>query len=172
MLALQQETRIKAGLSILATALIGLMIIAAAPVLPVLIPDGLGTLRIGMTAGQAKTVLGHKLDIDSAVEGCGQAGNVPIRNVGLLFEGEHLAWIEVDGPGVTARGIAVSANEQQVHAAFGKLVVEPHTISVTGHYLKIRTTRTTGYVFETERGRVSRFRAGIYPAVEYVEGCL
>jgi hypothetical protein len=57
----------------------------------------------------------------------------------------------------------------------GRLRVLPHKYT-DGHYLIVPLgtgpDSLSRLVFETdEKGRVSTFRAGLYPQVEWVEGC-
>ena len=56
------------------------------------------------------------------------------------------------------------------------LEVQPHKYDARGHYLIVvpRAPADSLYrlIFETDSlGRVRRYRAGLRPAVEYVEGC-
>ena len=56
----------------------------------------------------------------------------------------------------------------------GQVKVTPHKYE-DGHYLTVTPTAAADkqfrIVFETARGRVTRYRAGLMPSVEYVEGC-
>jgi len=50
--------------------------------------------------------------------------------------------------------------------------VEPHKYIDDGHYLTIRSAdRKYGIRFETEKGKITGFYAGLYSAIQYVEGC-
>jgi hypothetical protein len=55
-----------------------------------------------------------------------------------------------------------------------RVAVSPHKYT-GGHYLTVTPTAPgdSAYrmVFETDGRRVTQFRAGVRPAVEYVEGC-
>ncbi|MDF1506014.1 hypothetical protein PYV61_23880, partial [Roseisolibacter sp. H3M3-2] len=90
--------------------------------------------------------------------------------------GGAVARIDVDSPTVaTAAGVRVGDPEARVVEAYGaRAAVTPHKY-VDGHYVTVTPAAPADsayrLVFETERGRVTRYRAGRRPAVEYVEGC-
>jgi len=52
------------------------------------------------------------------------------------------------------------------------VTVTPHKYE-DGHYLTVNAADDSSFaiVFETSKGRVTRYRAGRRPAVELVEGC-
>ena len=54
----------------------------------------------------------------------------------------------------------------------GRVTVEPHKY-INGHYLIIapETSDSTRIIFETDGARVTSVRAGLLPAVAWVEGC-
>jgi hypothetical protein len=66
--------------------------------------------------------------------------------------------------------VSVGSSEAEVRAAFPRLTVEPHKYT-DGRYLNAKLSPKSGVVFETDKIKVTRFRLGTYPAVEYVEGC-
>ena len=80
---------------------------------------------------------------------------------------------------VTARGIATTDGiqvgdlEAAVRTKFGSSVkIEPHKYIDDGHYLTIRSSdRKYGIRFETEKGKITSFYAGLFSAIQYVEGC-
>jgi hypothetical protein len=93
----------------------------------------------------------------------------------MLIE-DVLERIDVDSSGVaTAEGIRVGASEADVMAAYGsRVAVQPHKYTgPRGHYLIVGdpADTTRRLVFETDGSRVTTFRAGRRPAVDFVEGC-
>ena len=53
-----------------------------------------------------------------------------------------------------------------------KVEVRPHKYDDSGHYLILDATGgREALVFEESDGKVTAIRAGLKPAVEYVEGC-
>jgi hypothetical protein len=147
------------------------LLMAAAPPSE-LSPDGLLPLTLGMTVAQAGNALGKPLAVDYADESkaCGQVLDPRYKTTSLMFVDGKLARIDVRRRGLSFNGISVGATEAQVRAAFPKLLVEPHKYT-DGRYLNVKLAANTGVVFETDKGKVTRFRLGSYPAVDYVEGC-
>jgi hypothetical protein len=82
------------------------------------------------------------------------------------------ARIDLTAPGVpTESGIDVGATEARVREAYGsRLSTSPHKY-VDGHYLTITTDPAHRIIFETDGERVTRYRVGRLPEVEWVEGC-
>ena len=85
-----------------------------------------------------------------------------------------VARVDVDSAGVaTAAGARVGDTEERVKGLYaGRVAVSPHKYE-EGNYLTVTPDADTTYaiVFETSKGRVTRFRGGRRPQVEYVEGC-
>jgi hypothetical protein len=78
-----------------------------------------------------------------------------------------------DSSVATPRGARVGMDEDSVRALYGgRLRIKPH-LYVDGHYLIYVGQADTLHrlVLETNEGRVLAWRMGLYPAVEYVEGC-
>ena len=106
--------------------------------------------------------------------------------VGLLRDsGKGPLFMVVDGKiarvDVTQRGIqtnhkvSVGDDEAKIAQVYPERVtVSPHKYT-DGHYVTVgpRTPADSGFelVFETESLRVTRYRAGRLPEVEWVEGC-
>jgi hypothetical protein len=88
----------------------------------------------------------------------------------------RIARVEVfDSTVVTNHGARIGDTEATIDSLY------PHRVTVTphkyteGHYLLVAPRDSTDsgleLVFETEGGRVTQYRAGRLPEVEYVEGC-
>jgi len=95
--------------------------------------------------------------------------------VRVMVEGGRIARVDVDTAGIrTAVGAGIGDTEEQVQRLYsGRVSVTPQKY-VNGHYLTVTpNVADTSYaiVFETADGKVTRFRAGRRPQVEYVEGC-
>jgi hypothetical protein len=149
------------------------VLLAAAPAAQ-LTPSGMGSVRIGMAPGQVEVALGAKLAIEypndpSCVEG-GRADRKD-QHIWYLFENGRLASVEI-GEGRTVNGVGIGDTDRAVRKAFPKIVAERHQYDDEGEYLKVKASGKSGIVFETHKGLVTVIRAGKYPAVEYVEGCL
>lgn len=139
--------------------------------------DGYGKLRIGMSASAARAALGAAWTDSGAGRG-DACRHVRIAEAGstmrAMLVGETVARIEVDSGGVvTDRGARVGDSEERIDSLYRGLVrVEPHKYT-DGNYLVVTpdADTTRRIVFETDGQRVTRYRAGRTPEVEWVEGC-
>ena len=87
-----------------------------------------------------------------------------------------IPWQPGDAPPSTTRtaaGIELGSSEAEIAAAYGPARVAPHPYLEDGGHLVIVEGKRPGsaLVFETAAGRVTGFRAGRHPAVDYSEGC-
>jgi hypothetical protein len=139
---------------------------------------GIGPLRAGMTFDEADAALHGALLVPVEVDttGCdylvwdgGPSG------VHVMFDQHRVARIDVDTASIaTAAGARVGDDEARIKRLYPGVVVTPHKY-VDGHYLTVTPTAPADkryrLIFETAGGRVTRYRAGMLPSVEYVEGC-
>jgi hypothetical protein len=138
---------------------------------------GIGPIQAGTTIEAASATLGGALVLPAGADtaGCTYARwhNGP-TGVRVMVEGGRIARVDVDSAGIrTAAGVGVGDTEAQVQRLYrGRAKVTPSKYEV-GHYLTVVDSADTTFalVFESRAGRVTRFRAGRRPQVEYVEGC-
>jgi hypothetical protein len=137
---------------------------------------GLGPLRAGMTVAEASKVLGGALVMPAeTAAGCDYATwRGGPRGVHVMIDDGLIARVEIDSVGIaTAAGARVGDTEERIRSLYpGRVTVTPHKYE-DGHYLTVNAVDDSSFaiVFETSKGRVTRYRAGRRPAVEYVEGC-
>jgi hypothetical protein len=86
-----------------------------------------------------------------------------------------LARIDVDTGAVTTEdGLKIGDTEDRVKSVYGEeLETRPHKYT-DGHYLIVKGDSASAgreIVFETDGKKVTMFRAGRLPEVEWVEGC-
>jgi hypothetical protein len=170
-------------------------LIAAAPAVPppnvltnVLTYEGLGPVTMGMTVAQADRALGARLKMifseDNDPMSCGTGVRADGRNsdvVYMVMKGRivRIGVMRMEegapsNPAVrTAKNIGLGATEAQVRAAYPNVKVEPHPYGTENdHYMIVDTPdKKRGLIFETTDGKVTSFRAGVYPEVGYIEGC-
>ncbi|MES2525352.1 MAG: hypothetical protein V4617_21860 [Gemmatimonadota bacterium] len=139
--------------------------------------DGIEGVRVGMTTAQVRTAFGLPAAPPFAAGSCEYipAASLP-RRLYLMAVSDTLVRIDVrDSTVATAEGARVGDTEARIREIYGNAVrEEPHKYTgPVGHYLKVTTpgdtTRMT--VFETDGSRVTMYRVGRKPEVEYVEGC-
>jgi hypothetical protein len=145
--------------------------------------DGIGPLRVGMTAAQAEAALGHFRLIpfnpgapaDSMACGYAASDRLP-GGVKVMMEGAHVVRLDVvSGDVATAEGARIGDTEARVQQLYpGRVTVGPHKYT-DGHYLTVRPAQASDtthlIVFETDGQTVLRYRGGRKPQVEYVESC-
>lgn len=137
---------------------------------------GWGPIRAGMSVAEARAVLGGELAEPRNRECDHVAPPGGPKGVLLMMVGGQVARVEVtDTTVATAAGAHVGDPEARIHALYpARVQTGPHKY-VDGHYLVVR--RGAGadsmyrLVFETDGRRVTRFRGGRFPEVEWVEGC-
>jgi hypothetical protein len=135
---------------------------------------GVGPVAIGMRSD----------DLQGIIDTLGKLGECvyasPIERVASGFSRKDLlvmlvdgvvARVDVIGPSVaTAAGAHVGDSEARIKQLYPASRVEPHKYT-DGHYLVVETAPQRRLVFETDGTRVTRYRSGVVPAVEWVEGC-
>lgn len=141
---------------------------------------GIGPVRAGLPLQDAAAAVGGALTAPAGVEpgGCAYLawrGGPP--GVRVMVEEGRVARIDVDSGGVaTDAGARVGDTAARVQSLYpGRVAVTPHKYT-TGHYYLTVTPPAPAdsayrIVFETDGQRVTRYRAGRRPPVEYVEGC-
>lgn len=139
-------------------------------------PDGVDDVRIGMTFSELAPYLGNPADTAKIGDSCGYVGvaGAP-EGVRFMVEGRRLVRVEViNGSARTPEGIRIGDSEQRILELHPDARRLPHKYT-DGHYLIALPDAPSDtlhrYVFETDGSRVTRYRAGVYPQVEYVEGC-
>jgi hypothetical protein len=143
---------------------------------------GYGPVRAGMTLAEARSALGDTLAIpapdDSTCDHVTPAfakGAEP--SMLFMVEQGRIARVEVRDTSVaTAAGARVGDPRTRIEQLYrGRVRVQPHKYT-DGKYLIVPlgpgTDSLFRLVFETdEKGNVITFRSGLYPQVEWVEGC-
>jgi hypothetical protein len=133
----------------------------------------LGAVRMGMTVVEAEAALGAPFEPSTDTGEClyRRFAGAP---AGVLFmqAGGRIVRVDVVAAGVsTDAGIGVGAPVSQVREAYGtRVAASPHKYT-SGEYLTIAPDADHRLVFETDGERVTRYRIGRLPEVEWVEGC-
>ena len=131
-----------------------------------------------MTLKEANAVVGGTLIIPAKLEECDW---VRVRGApdGLLMmvQKERISRIDIirESTIETGAGAKIGDTEERIKALYpGRVAVEPHAYT-DGHYLVVTPPAAADssfrIVFETDGKNVLRYRSGLMPAVEYVEGC-
>jgi hypothetical protein len=140
---------------------------------------GIGRLRAGMSFAEANDSLKGALKTVATTNlaECDYVkweGGPPGLNV--MVVGGKIARVETSDTLVTtAAGARVGDSEDRIKSLYpGRVTVSPHKYA-DGHYLTVKSANAADslhfIIFETDRNKVTTFRAGIMPAVAYIEGC-
>jgi hypothetical protein len=131
-----------------------------------------------MTAAEARAALpSFRMPPGAETTGCdyASADGVP-AGVTIMVEDGRVGRIEViKGDVATSTGARIGDSESTVKKLYPQQVnITPHKYT-DGHYLTVvpKSPADSAFriIFETDGVRVLRYRAGILPQVEYVEGC-
>jgi len=144
---------------------------------------GIGPVRLGMTVEAAARAAGVALisSGESGTPGCSYVHpQGQDDEIGFMVIDGVIARVDVwqDSPVKTVSGIGIGSTEAEIIARFpGQIEVTPHEYT-DGHYLTFvprdAADRNYRIVFETdsaENNRVTQFRAGRLPEVNFIEGC-
>ncbi|HBK46646.1 MAG TPA: lectin, partial [Xanthomonadaceae bacterium] len=140
--------------------------------------DGYGDLRFGMAPEQARQAWGGELK-GAANEPGGCYYLVPVRSQDrpqltfMIADGKFVRYDVPFGTETAPGGGRIGMTEQQLRQLYaGRVEVQPHKYT-DGHYLRIADAAAgTALLFETDAdGKVTRWRVGTPPQVDYVEGC-
>ncbi|MGO1002799.1 lectin [Lysobacter sp. CA196] len=142
--------------------------------------DGYGDLRFGMSADEARKAWGGELKGDAAADGgCYYLRPIWAQNAaefGFMIENGKFARVDVGNDKETAPGggkRGMSADEiRKLYA--GRVEEQPHKYVEGGKNLRIGDTAggAGALVFEIDAaGKVTAWRIGVPPQVDYVEGC-
>lgn len=150
---------------------------APAPAGFVVSADAAGPIRVGMSLDELRSAAGTLTPPPNATAECAYVhpASAPAGVLVMLAKGV-VARIDVDSAGVaTAEGVGVGDSASKVNDAYaGRVSVTPHKYVPGGQYLTVKPAAprdTLRIVFESEDGRITRYRVGRVPEVEWVERC-
>ena len=138
--------------------------------------QGAGPVRVGMTVAEARQATGEAIVTeDSIIRECDyvRLSGLP-DGISLMVVEGIVSRIDVSSAGITtAEGARIGDSESRIDSLYGNSVVrQPHEYT-DGSYLIVPATGDTSYrlVFETDGNAVTKYRAGLLPMVQWVEGC-
>jgi len=137
---------------------------------------GYGPIRIGWTVAELNAALTE--NVRPAYQVSDECDYVhPARlpgRVNLMVVKDTVVRVDVDTTGVlTDKGAGVGDSEQRISELYGPVTVQFHKYRAGGRNLIVTDPADSmlRIIFETDSGKVVRYRAGRRPPVDYVEGC-
>ena len=136
---------------------------------------GIGPIHAGMTVSEANAAIGGGFAAPKGgASGCTYAvlTKAP-RGLAVMLENGRVARVEVrSGSIATSTGARIGDSESRIKSLYAGIATTPHKYVTGGHYLTVTGSDPANrIVFETDGSKVTTFRSGKTPAVEYVEGC-
>lgn len=143
---------------------------------------GIDSVRVGMTVAEASKAAGVKLVRPSGYEPNASCFYVQPQSkpkgIGFMVTDGRVARVDVwkNQFVTTISGAKIGDTEARIKSLYPrKIQVSPHKYVPEGHYLtfvpKDAKDKNYAVVFETDGKKVTQFRSGKRPEVEYVEGC-
>ena len=141
-------------------------------------PYGYLGVRVGMTVPEAndKAALnlsaGHNLSEDDLYCHFVLPSGADSPYGFMVVEG-RITRVDIWQGGIyTSTGLGVGSSEDEVLKAYpDKVEISPHRYT-DGHYLTVPIAEGFAIIFETNGSEVERYRAGSYPSIAWIEGCL
>lgn len=139
---------------------------------------GWGLVRAGMTLAEAARLAGAPTrDTTNLMPECDYVSlrSAPADVLFMVIQG-RIARVDVGSSAVTTPERAtVGDTEARITDLYSdRLTVEQHHYNEWGHYMVVRAPSPADslyrLVFETDGARVTRYRAGLLPAVKWIEG--
>ena len=137
---------------------------------------GYGPIRVGWTVAELNAALNENVrPAYKASDECDyiHPARLPVR-VNLMVVKDTVVRVDVDTTGVlTEKGAGVGDSEERISELYGQVTVQFHKYRPGGRNLIVTDPADSmlRIIFETDSGRVVRYRAGRRPPVDYVEGC-
>ena len=136
--------------------------------------EGYGPIRFGMTVAQAVAIAGPRDESGRVLDpSCDYIQFASLPGVRFMVERGVITRADA-GPAIpNSFNISVGEKLETVTAAHPEARITPHKYDPAGHYLLFAAPGgSAGIVMEEKDGAIVSIRAGLEPAVEYVESCL
>ncbi|NET00615.1 MAG: hypothetical protein F6K62_04485 [Sphaerospermopsis sp. SIO1G2] len=154
--------------------------------------NGIGSIKVGMNVPEAALTVENRLYVSyGGSEGCyylrldGKLKDVSFmvtkdetKSRQKYLTSDVIARVDIDNPKITTiSGAKIGDSEARIKSLYGQQIkVEPHPYAYPdGHYLifvpQDQADKNYRLIFETDGKRVTRYRVGKLPEVNYIEGC-
>lgn len=145
----------------------------ASPAPGMLRVDGIDAIRFGMTLAEAEQAVGGKASLPEPFDpACSMVRFASLPKLRFMVEQGVVTRADAEAGVKNAVGIAVGDTLAQVQAAHPEAQVGPHKYDPNGHVLTFPSPDGRAAIIAEETGgKISKLRAGLQPAVAYVETC-
>jgi len=146
---------------------------AATPAPATLSAAGIGSIRFGMTLEQAQQAAGGKATLPEPFDpACSMVRFATLPKLRFMVENDVVTRADAE-PGVeNAVGIPFGATLADIRASHPEAQITPHKYDENGHYITFPgADGRSAIILEETGGKVTKMRAGLQPAVAYVETC-
>lgn len=136
-------------------------------------PQSIGRIRFGTPLAQVETLLGEqamRLDETDNPE-CSFVAFKAMPKVRFMVENGVVTRADVDKEIANTAGVRIGDTEDQARRTIPNARVGPHKYVPAGHVFTIAGEGKSALVMESDGTRITSIRAGVEPAVLYVEGC-
>lgn len=137
--------------------------------------SGVPPLTIGMSEAEARKALGLPASSSAPAEECRYLDTKGRSRVYAMLIRDTVVRLDVrDSTIATPAGARIGDTESRVLELYrGQVSTKPHKYVSGGHYLIVKSPSDTTrqLVFETDGKRVTSYRVGRTPEVQWVEGC-
>jgi hypothetical protein len=138
-----------------------------------LAPDGYGVVLFGQTLATAEQAVGARTDSRRLEPACDVVAFKAYPGVRFMVENGVITRADLQDLSLpNSTGISAAMTLDEIRRRYPEAIVTPHKYDPKGQTVVIRSPgKPRAVVLETSQGRITRIRAGLQPAVEYVEGC-
>ncbi|MBP6941808.1 MAG: hypothetical protein KBB65_08550 [Syntrophorhabdaceae bacterium] len=137
--------------------------------------NGYRNIEIGMKIKDVVKVTGLAFSYDAPPEedACTYAYTGSLPGLYIMVIDGTVARIDADkGDYTTPEGARLGDSEEKIRKLYPKVEVEGQKYVPEGHYLIVRSPDgNRAIIFDTDGKKVTAFRVGRMPEVEWVEGC-
>ena len=142
---------------------------------------GIAPILVGMTVSEAMRSSGQKL-INQGESGGGPSCRYykikEVKGIAFMVTNGRIARVDVtDNSKITTlSGAKIGDSESKIKSLYpNQIKVEAHEYDPKGHYLifvpKDSQDKNYRIIFETDGKKVTRWRSGKLPEVQFIEGC-